>query len=110
MPLDNVTPLKGLGKLVLIHTGPIPIEFTQLDNNKTSNYWTNIRRITMNILLDHKDEGITFKQLFNEVVEYTVSEAYNGPNVAPAHSGWTKHQTLSRHRKLRRRKKQHGDS
>ena len=38
----------------------------------------------MNILLDHKDEGITFKQLFNEVVEYTVSEAYNGPNVAPA--------------------------
>ena len=34
MPLDNATALKDLGKLVLIHTGPIPIEFTQLDNNR----------------------------------------------------------------------------
>jgi len=71
-PLENTTDkLEELGTLVLFQSAPPPPEFSNLDNTTTGNKTTNIRRITMKILLDHiDDEGLTFIQLFDKVVEY----------------------------------------
>ena len=71
-PLENTTDkLEELGTLVLFQSAPPPPEFSNLDNTTTGNKTINLRRITMKILLDHiDDEGLTFIQLFDKVVEY----------------------------------------
>jgi len=72
MPLENSTDiLEDLGMLLLVITVPPPPEFSDLDNTTTDNQTTNLRRITMKILIDHiDDEGLTFTQLFDKVDEY----------------------------------------
>ena len=72
MPLENSTDiLEDLGMLLLVITVPTPPEFSDLANTTTDNQTTNLRRITMKILIDHiDDEGLTFTQLFDKVDEY----------------------------------------
>ena len=91
-PLENKKGrLAQLGTLMMIRTAPVPPEFKNLDNWHTQDFKLNRRRVVMKILLDHKDNTLTFEQILaldvmpaydpyrnpRDVIIYNIVQSFN---------------------------------